>query len=442
MTVSDPGTSASASPSGHGGSGHWWILGGLILGAVAGTTAFQMLGPDNSYLQAIITNVTQPLGEVFLRLLLMTVVPLVFASLALGVAQLGKVGSLGRIVAKTFGYFIVTMACAVAIGLVLVNVVQPGKGLPEETRDQLMKDFKTTASERLDKAGKFGVNTFVEMIPRNPLQAMVNTDMLAVIVFALLVGLGITRLPPEQSTSLLGLLEATANVMVTIIGVALAFAPVGVFALIFSTTAKLGPALLAQLGWYVGVVLVGLAIQMFVVLPLLVSVLGRMSPTQFFSGCWEVIVTAFSTSSSSATLPTSIRIAEEKLGVAPPIAGFVLPLGATMNMNGTALFEGVTALFLVQVFGGDNSFTTQLIVLVLCVVTAVGAAGVPGGSLPLLAMVVEVAGVPGGTIALVLGVDRLLDMSRTTLNVVGDLTAAVYIQRTEGANLPAVPPPA
>jgi DAACS family dicarboxylate/amino acid:cation (Na+ or H+) symporter len=304
-----------------------------------------------------------------------------------------------------------------------------------------MDDFKTTARERLDKAGKFGVNTFVEMIPRNPLQAMVNTDMLAVIVFALLVGLGITRLPPDQSASLLGLLEATSNVMVTIIGVALAFAPVGVFALIFSTTAKLGPALLAQLGWYVGVVMVGLAIQMFVVFPMLVSVFGRMSPLYFFTACWEVIVTAFSTSSSNATLPTSIRIAEEKLGVSPPIAGFVLPLGATMNMNGTALFEGVTALFLVQVFGGDNSFTTQLIVLVLCVVTAVGAAGVPGGSLPLLAMVVEVAGVPGGAIALVLGVDRLLDMSRTTLNVVGDLTAAVYIQRSEGANLPAAPPP-
>jgi DAACS family dicarboxylate/amino acid:cation (Na+ or H+) symporter len=408
---------------------------------LAGTTAFQVLGPDNAFLKATIANVTQPLGEVFLRLLLMTVVPLVFASLALGVAQLGKVGSLGRIVAKTFVYFTVTVACAVAIGLVLVNVVQPGKGLPEETTKQLMDDFKTTARERLDKAGKFGVNTFVEMIPRNPLQAMVNTDMLAVIVFALLVGLGITRLPPDQSASLLGLLEATSNVMVTIIGVALAFAPVGVFALIFSTTAKLGPALLAQLGWYVGVVMVGLAIQMFVVFPMLVSVFGRMSPLYFFTACWEVIVTAFSTSSSNATLPTSIRIAEEKLGVSPPIAGFVLPLGATMNMNGTALFEGVTALFLVQVFGGDNSFTTQLIVLVLCVVTAVGAAGVPGGSLPLLAMVVEVAGVPGGAIALVLGVDRLLDMSRTTLNVVGDLTAAVYIQRSEGANLPAAPPP-
>jgi DAACS family dicarboxylate/amino acid:cation (Na+ or H+) symporter len=431
---------APAGGSKHGGSGHWWILGGLVLGAVAGTTAYQVLGPDDPYLKATIANGTQPLGEVFLRLLLMTVVPLVFASLALGVAQLGKVGSLGRIVVKTFAYFIVTMACAVAIGLVLVNVVRPGKGLPEEMTDQLMKDFKATASERLEKAGKFGVSTFVEMIPRNPLQAMVNTDMLAVIVFALLVGLGITRLPADQSTTLLGLLEATANVMVTIIGVALAFAPVGVFALIFSTTAKLGPALLAQLGWYVGVVLVGLAIQMFVVFPVLVSVLGRMSPLHFFTACWEVIVTAFSTSSSNATLPTSIRIAEEKLGVSPPIAGFVLPLGATMNMNGTALFEGITALFLVQVFGGDNSFATQLIVLLLCVVTAVGAAGVPGGSLPLLAMVVEVAGVPGGAIALILGVDRLLDMSRTTLNVVGDLTAAVYIQRTEGANLTATPP--
>jgi len=439
--MNDPTPNAPSSAPNHGGSGHWWILAGLVLGAIAGTTAYLTLGPENRYLLAGIANVTQPLGEVFLRLLLLTVVPLVFASLTLGVARLGAVGSLGRIVAKTFAYFLVTMACAVAIGLVLVNVVRPGVGLPEETRQQLEKDFQATASERLGKAGTFGVSTFVEMIPRNPLQAMANTDMLAVIVFALLVGLGITRLPAEQSASLLGLLEGIAQVMVTIIGFALAFAPVGVFALIFSTTAKLGPALLAQLGWYVGVVLVGLAIQLFVVLPILVSVLGRMSPWTFFASTWEVMVTAFSTSSSSATLPTSIRIAEQKLGIAPPIAGFVLPLGATMNMNGTALYEGITALFLVQVFSGDSSFSTQLIVLVLCVVTAVGAAGVPGGSLPLLAMVVEVAGVSGGAIALILGVDRLLDMSRTTLNVMGDLTAAVYIQRTEGATL-ATPPPA
>jgi len=442
MTTHDASSAAPASSSlGRRGLGHWWILAGLLLGAIAGTTAYQTLGPKHPYLQALIANVTQPLGEVFLRLLLLTVVPLVFASLTLGVAQLGVVGSLGRIVAKTFAYFLVTMTCAVAIGLILVNVVRPGVGLPEETVEQLKKNFQTTASERLGKAGTFGISTFVEMIPRNPLQAMANTDMLAVIVFALLVGLGITRLPAEQSASLLGLLEAIAQVMVTIIGFALAFAPVGVFALIFSTTAKLGPALLAQLGWYVGVVLVGLAIQLFVVLPILVSALGRMSPVAFFAATWEVIVTAFSTSSSSATLPTSIRIAEQNLGIAPPIAGFVLPLGATMNMNGTALYEGVTALFLVQVFGGDVSFSTQLIVLLLCVVTAVGAAGVPGGSLPLLAMVVEVAGVSGGAIALILGVDRLLDMSRTTLNVMGDLTAAVYIQRTEGATL-ATPPPA
>ncbi|MFQ3649436.1 MAG: cation:dicarboxylase symporter family transporter, partial [Gemmataceae bacterium] len=263
MTTNQTSSEACTPSSGQRGHGHWWILGGLVLGAAAGILAYRTLGPDNPYLQAVISKVTQPLGEVFLRLLLMTVVPLVFASLTLGVARLGAVGSLGRVVAKTFAYFLVTMACAVTIGLIIVNLVQPGVGLPKETSEQLQKDFSRTASDRLEKAGTFGVSTFVEMIPRNPIQAMANTDMLAVIVFALLVGLGITRLPAEQSATLVGLLEGIANVMVTIIGVALAFAPVGVAALIFSTTAKLGPALLAQLGWYVGAVLLGLGIQLF-----------------------------------------------------------------------------------------------------------------------------------------------------------------------------------
>jgi DAACS family dicarboxylate/amino acid:cation (Na+ or H+) symporter len=400
------------------------------------------IGTESTILNNFITYVTEPLGQVFLRLLLMTVVPLVFASLALGVARLGAVGKLGRIVAKTFGYFFITMSCAVAIGLVLVNVLRPGVGLPEETREKLMAQFGAKAGERLDTAGTFGVNTFVEMIPKNPIQAMANTDMLGVIVFALLVGLGISRLPSDQAKSLMGILEGIGQIMVFIIGVALAFAPIGVFSLIFSTTAKLGPDVLMQLGWYVAVVVLGLATQMFVVFPILLVVFGRTSPLAFFHGIRDVILTAFSTSSSSATLPTSIRTAQENLGVSAPVAGFVLPLGATMNMNGTALYEGITAIFLVQVFGGDTALTTQLIILIMCVVTAVGAAGVPGGSIPLLAMVIGVAGVPPGAIALILGVDRILDMCRSTLNVVGDLTAAVYIQRTEGAGLEAAGIPA
>jgi Na+/H+-dicarboxylate symporter len=224
--------------------------------------------------------------------------------------------------------------------------------------------------------------------------------------------------------------------MVFIIGVAMRLAPFAVFALIFGTTARFGFSLLQQLGLYVLVVLGGLAIQMFVVFPLLVKYLGGRSPRDFFRKVRAVIVTAFSTSSSAGTLPTSIRVTQEQLKVPAPIAGFVLPLGATMNMNGTALFEGVTAVFLAQVFGFDLTLTQQILVVVLCVITAIGAAGIPGGSIPLLAMVLAVVGVPAGAIAIILGVDRLLDMCRTTVNVVGDVTCAVFIHRSEGEGLP------
>jgi DAACS family dicarboxylate/amino acid:cation (Na+ or H+) symporter len=417
---------------------HTWILLGLILGAAAGTAVNLLTtDPDPPHRQAewvgwVVRNVTQPIGDVFLRLLIMTVIPLVFASLAVGVAKLGDLGRLGRMGARTFGYFLLTMTSAVLIGLTLVNVFAPGKGLPEETVAALREQFAPQAEERARPA-EFGVQTFVNIIPRNPLQAAVETppNMLGIIFFALLIGIGITRLPAAQSELVVRGLEALGDLMVFIITLAMKVAPVGVFALIFSTTARFGFDLLVQLGYYVAVVLVGLAIQMFVVFPVLVRWLGGVRPATFFSRSRAVVVTAFSTSSSNATLPTSIKTAEQEFGVPRPVAGFVLPLGATMNMNGTALFEGVTAVFLAQVFGADLTLGQQAVVVVLCVLTAVGAAGVPGGSIPLLAMVLASVGVPPEYIFLVLGVDRLLDMCRTTLNVLGDLTAALFIARTE-----------
>jgi DAACS family dicarboxylate/amino acid:cation (Na+ or H+) symporter len=224
--------------------------------------------------------------------------------------------------------------------------------------------------------------------------------------------------------------------MVFIITLAMRFAPVGVFCLIFATTSQFGFGLLQLLGKYVLVVLVGLAIQGFVVLPTLVKVLGGWSPGVFFRKARASIVTAFSTSSSNATLPTNIRVAETEFGVPPRIAGFVLPLGATMCMTGTALFEGVTVMFLAQVMGVHLDLGAQALVVLLCVLTAVGAAGVPGGSIPLLMLVLESVGVPAGAIAIVLGVDRLLDMCRTTVNNIGDLSAVVFVARSEGAGPP------
>ena len=388
----------------------------------------------------LVRNVADPLGRVFLNLLIMTVIPLVFASLAVGVAKLGDLSRLGRMGARTFAYFLLTSGIAVVIGLTLVNIVQPGKGLPEATVAQMKAAYGGQADEK-SKPPEFGVDTFVNMIPRNPIGAAADSNMLGVIVFALLTGVGLTRIPKHLSAAMLPVLEAIGELMVFIIGVAMRIAPYGVFALIFSNTAQFGFGLLQSLGAYVGVVLVGLGIQMFIIFPILLTVFGKTAPLAFFRKVRGVIVTAFSTSSSSATLPTSIQAAEEELNIPAPVAGFVLPLGATMNMNGTALFEGVTVLFLAQVAGFDLTLTQQLIVVGLSVITAVGAAGVPGGSIPLLAMVLLTVNVPADFIFLILGVDRLLDMCRTTVNVVGDLTAVVYVNRTEGGGLaPPVPP--
>jgi DAACS family dicarboxylate/amino acid:cation (Na+ or H+) symporter len=418
--------------NGRGVSLHTKILIALLAGAAAGVTVnFLTPKPTPAWLDHLITYVMRPLGDIFLRMLVLVVIPLVFASLALGVAQLGRMGNLGRIGAKTFAFFLITMSIAVVIGLGLVNAVEPGVGLPRDTQDFLQKEFGKDAAKKTDKTTTFGVETFVNIVPRNPLAALVNMDMLAVIFFALLIGIGLTRISAERAQPIIATLEGINDLMIVIIGWAMKLAPLGVFALIFSVTARFGFDLLIPLGYYVAVVLIGIAIQMFGVLSILLATLARTNPLEFFQKVRNVIITAFSTSSSSATLPTSIKTAEEELDIPPSIAGFVLPLGATMNMNGTALFEGVTVMFLAQVFGVELSLGDQLIVVVLSVLTAIGAAGVPGGSLPLLAMVLTTVNVPGEGIALILGVDRLLDMCRTTLNVIGDLAAAMFVARSE-----------
>jgi dicarboxylate/amino acid:cation (Na+ or H+) symporter, DAACS family len=436
---------------GRGPSLHTWILIGLVLGAIAGTSlnfavkdTVRATGQLPPWVTAVLTNVTDPVGKVFLRLLLMTVVPLVFASLALGVAQLGDLRRLGRIGAKTFAIFVGTMTLATVIGLTLVNTIRPGESLPQETREALLRQG---AGEKLPEAAEFGVDMFVNIVPRNPLESAAKypPDMLGVIFFALLVGVGVTRLGEDHARLAMQVLQGINDVMVFIIGLAMRVAPFGVFALIFGTTTRFGIDLLVQLGVYVLIVLVGLAIQMFGTLSVLVRVLAGLSPLVFFRKVRAILITAFSTSSSNATLPTSIKVSEEELGVPPQIAGFVLPLGATMNMNGTALFEGVTVMFLAQVYGVEMGLGKQVIVVVLAVITAIGAAGVPGGSIPLLLTVLGTVGVPPQALGLILGVDRLLDMCRTTLNVIGDVATAAVVTKSEGFELlrpPAETPPA
>jgi DAACS family dicarboxylate/amino acid:cation (Na+ or H+) symporter len=303
---------------------------------------------------------------------------------------------------------------------------------PDETA-QLRSTYGDEAGKR--KKADFTVLEFVkQVIPSNPISAAANLEMLGIITFALLIGLGVTRLERPKAELITRFLEAVGELMVFIIHLAMKLAPIGVFCLIFSTTSQFGFVLLALLGKYAAVVLVGLAIQGFIILPIFVKIFAGFGPREFFRRIRTSMVTAFSTSSSSATLPTNMRVAQTEFGVPTKIAGFVLPLGATMCMAGTALFEGVTVMFLAQVMLPEPlAIGDQIVVVILCVLTAVGAAGVPGGSIPLLMLVLAAFGIEPGAIALILGIDRILDMCRTTVNNIGDMSAVVIVATTEGA---------
>jgi len=408
---------------------HTKIALGLGAGALVGSLCNAFFGGE-AWLTWVSDNIAYPVGQVFLRMLFMTVVPIVFTSIALGVAGIGDLRTLGRLGGRTFGYFALSTLLAATIGLTLVNTIRPGGGLSAETRDELMARF---SSEGLAQSGpaEFGVSTFVNIVPRNPVAAAADMDMLALIFFSLIFGAALTLISKEKAQPVLDVLDGIGEAVIKIIDMAMNLAPYGVFGLIFVITSQFGWGILTQLGMYVVVVILGLVIHATIGISALVKIFGKMSPVAFWRSVDAPIITAFSTSSSMATLPTSISTAEKELDVQPKIAGFVLPLGATMNMNGTSLFEGVTVLFLAQVFGVGLSLGSQVVVIVLAVLTAIGAAGVPGGSLPLMMLVMATVGVPPEGIAIVLGVDRILDMSRTTLNVCGDISASVYVDRVD-----------
>lgn len=418
---------------------HVRILFGLLVGAVLGITA-NVFWRDAPALAWTVDTVAQPIGQIFLRMLFMVVVPLVFTSLVLGVTGLGDLTRLGRISARTMGLFLATTLAAGALGILLVNVVGPGEALDPTIRAGLMAEFSDQAADRVEAAGQtgFGIQTFVNIVPRNPVDSAARGDMLGLIFFSLVFGIGMSLAGRERSEPLLKVIDGIAGAVEVMIGIAMKLAPLGVAALIFAVTARFGFDLLRSLALYAVVVLVGLAIHQVVTLGLVARVLAGIRPSELFRRSRALMLTAFSTSSSNATLPTTIRTARENFGVSPEVSGFVLPLGATMNMNGTALFEGVTVLFLAQAFGVDLSLTTQAVVLVMVVLTAVGASGVPSGSIPLLILILETVGVPGEGIALVLGIDRILDMARTVPNVTGDLVASIVVDRWEAGSAASV----
>ncbi|MFM2217399.1 MAG: Proton/sodium-glutamate symport protein [Planctomycetota bacterium] len=430
----------------HRGLGlHWKILIGLAVGALAGILCNLFLqGPDGkpiAQLKYFADNVAYPLGEIFLRLIFMVVVPLVFCALTLGVAEIGDVRRLGRLGGRTLIMTLLFSAASVLIGLTLANTLQPGKAISAEATAMLRERFASQANEKISKAqeAKTPIQTIVEIIPRNPLQEAVGaldgsspgSGMLGVMFFSLCFGIALTLIPPERSRPVIDVLQGIYDAVMIIIGAAMRFAPIGVAALIFSITAVLGLQFFVALSGYVIAVLAGLSIHMFIVYSLAIFFIAGRSPVAFFRDILEVMLTAFGTSSSNATLPTSLRVVEDKLHLDRKVSHFVLTIGSTANQNGTALYEGMTVLFLAQVFGVNLDWYQQFTVVILSILAGVGTAGVPGGSLPLVVLVLQTINVPPEGIALIMGVDRLLDMSRTTVNVVGDIAVAACVDRWE-----------
>ncbi len=434
---------------------HTRILLGLLIGLATGLAANGFFageeGQAHPRVEWVVLHVTDPVGELFLRLLQMIVVPLVFASLVMGVAGIGDVRKLGRVGLKSFAYTFVISAISVLIGLALANTIRPGDRLSSDTQKRLQARFGKAASDEVAKAQK-AVQTddsplmqvVKTLVPRNPFAAAAGDtpNMLHLMFFALLLGVALTLIPSTAATPVIRVCDGVYQATAKIIDLIMRLAPYAVACLIFSKTAIFGLDLLGALLLYILTVLAGLAIHMFVVYSIAVRVLGGISPRDFFRRIKVVMLTAFSTSSSNATLPTALKVSEENLGVPREINSFVLTIGATANQNGTALYEGVTVLFLAQLAGLELTFAQQLMVVYLAILGGIGTAGVPSGSIPFIIGILAMIGIDPGLIAIILGVDRILDMCRTTLNVVGDLTVATYVARSEGYELLKVKPAA
>ena len=411
------------------------ILIGLLIGAVAGSVVLLIGGVAPPVLEAarwFATTICDPLGQVFLRMLFFVVIPLVFASLASGVAQLGELSNLGPLAGRTFTLFFLNMAIAATLGLLMMNILQPGNRLDEETSVRLVQEYSGQAEKHVaasEAREKLTPATVVDMfMPRNLFGAFVGNqrgtlgEVLPLIVFAILVGAAGLKLPRERRQRLQDGLETVTDLMTGIVHFALKLAPYAVPAMIFSVVVKVGFDIIIALGLFVIGCVAMLLLHLFGTMSLWIRFLAKRSPAEFFRQIKDVLVTAFSTSSSSATLPAALAAARERLGVAPSTAGFVLPLGTTMNMSGTALYEGCVVLFVAQVT-----------LVFLSVLSAVAVAAIPGGSLPLIAGLLVTFGIPPEGIGIVLGVDRILDMTRTMTNVGSDVVTTVVVDAGQKA---------
>lgn len=415
------------------------ILLGLIIGALLGALAKSQLTPETQ--KTIVHYVTQPLGTAFLRGLFMVVVPLVFASLTVSIAELGSVKRLGRLGVKLASYYVVTVFIAVLIGQTLVISLAPGKGIDSTFIESARTSFSQQTATLMQRSE--GVKESLwpglvnEIVPKNVVESFAANNMLGILFFAIILGIALLSSTNKNAETLISCLSAVSDAMIKIVTWIMKAAPIAVCALVFNAVINFDISILGNVAKYFGVVVLGYSLHLFGVYSIAVRLLARIPLKEYYKRMTPIFLTAFSTSSSNATLPTTMATLRERFGVPEKIVTFTAPLGATVNMDGTALFEMAAAIFIAQVFGVDLSLTQHITLIILIIVTSAGVAGVPGGSIPLLMMAMATVGIPPEGIALILGVDRLLDMGRTVVNVTGDCIGALYLARIEGIDLEA-----
>ena len=418
---------------------HTKILIGMALGLI-----FGMVGIQSEYLSGFTIDFIKPIGTIFIRSLKMVAVPLVLASLIIGVANIGDISKLSRMGGKTLAIFIVTTVISITIGLSLVAVLKPGHKLPEETRQNLMALYDANAESKISVAEQVKtrgpLQPLVDMVPDNVfLAASQNGRMLQIVFFALLVGIALLQIPKEKGVTVLAFFNGFNDVIIKIVEYIMMIAPYGVFALIASLIIEIAgdnPSkaweLLYALLWYTVTVILGMMVMMIAIYPILIKYFSKIKYLDFFKGIRPAMLLGFSTSSSTATLPVTMDRVEKHLGVSEEVSSFVLPLGATINMNGTSLYQGVSAIFIAQAMGLELSLSSQLMIVLTATLAAVGTAGVPGAGLVMLVVVLEAVGIPAAGIALIMAPERILDMIRTMVNITGDASVAVVVASTEG----------
>jgi Na+/H+-dicarboxylate symporter len=399
----------------------------ILFGLIAGVPLGLLLGPR--------AEAIRPIGDVFIRLIWMIVVPLVFSSIFAGTASLGDVRKLGRIGARTILYYIVTTSIAITLGLLLASVFKPGSGIGETTKAALLESYEEEAMADIEIASARPgvVETLARIVPRNPFESLSSGDMLQIIFFAIAFGIAATVIPGGKGKILIDFFEAVSGAMTQLVRMVMKLAPIGVLALVAAVVGRFGAGIILSLAKYAAIVAAGLALHAGIVYSAAVWTFSRMNPLFFFRGIRPAQIIAFSSSSSNATLPVTIQCAEENLGVPKDVASFVLPLGATINMDGTALYQGVATVFIAQVYGIPLTIVDMLTIVLMATLASIGTAGVPSVGLITLTMVMRTIGVPLEGIALILGVDRILDMCRTVVNVTGDASAAVMVAAAEGS---------